>query len=86
MEQAQPTLAQEIAAPLIMLVLTSVVALIGWLLSRQLKSIDTTLQNHANRIDNLERENLHILITLGLKRPSDVFKKFVPPKEGGHSA
>lgn len=81
MEEAQRTLAEELAAPLVMLVLTSVVALVGWLLSRQLKFFETTLEDHESRHDKAERDILQMQVVLKLKRPSDVFKTHPPSSE-----
>lgn len=82
MGEAQQTLAEQLAAPLIMLVLTSVVALVGWLLSRQLTFIEAMLKEHELRLDTTEDKVLLIQTHLGLKRPSDVVLKVSPPRSG----
>lgn len=87
MDEAQRTLAEELAAPLIMLVLASVVALVGWLLSRQLRFFETTLEDHENRHDKSERDILQMQVILKLKRPSDLFKTVpLPPHSEESSA
>jgi hypothetical protein len=86
MEVAQSTLAEQLAVPLVMLVCTSVIALIGYLLSRQLASIDRKDEEHSERLRAIEMDVLKIKVHLKMVRPSDLFKTVVPPNQGESSA
>lgn len=85
MDEAQRTLAEDMAVPLIMLVLTSIVALVGWLVSRQLTAWEKQNDQQDQRLVSLERQMIQVRQHLGLIRPSDTFK-ISPPREGGSSA
>lgn len=84
MEVAQPTLAEQLAVPLVMLLCTSVLTLIGYLLSRQMSAIDKRDDQNAEDLDELKEDVDELKIkmatvrqVLGLRdRPSDsVLKK-----------
>jgi hypothetical protein len=86
MDVVPPTLAEQLAVPLVLLVCTSVIATVGWLLSRQLASLDKRDEEHDDRLRSLEMDVLRIKVHLKLVRPSDLFKTVSPPSEGGTTA
>lgn len=82
MEVATPTLAEQLAVPLLMLIFTSVVALIGFLLSSKLTATERALEEMEDRLRSLEMDVLKIKVHLKLVRPSDLFKTVTPPSPG----
>jgi len=90
MEVFQPiladTLAEQLAVPLVMLLCTSVLALVGWLLSRQLSAMDRRDEEHNERLRSAEMDILKIKVHLKMVRPSDLFKTVTPPSQGETSA
>lgn len=79
-------LADQLAVPLVMLICTSVLALIGYLLSRQLTAIDKRDEELDDRLRSVEMDVLKIKVHLKMVRPSDLFKTVTPPGQGENSA
>lgn len=83
MEAAQPTLADILGHPLVLLVCTSILALIAWLLSRQIGAMDKRDDKHDSDLEELKEDMVEqrllmkeVRKALGLSdRPSDSKRK-----------
>lgn len=76
MNALQPTLAEQLAVPMVMFVCTGIIAFVGFLLSYGLKQRDRQLQNLEEDIEKLQGQVIQIRTIMGLKdRPSDVVIK-----------
>ncbi len=82
MEQDQPTLADILAHPLVLLLCTTILTMIGWFLTRQVKAVETAIKEHEARLDSLDRNmwkvNHHLWPNQG---PGSPFQLVVPPKK-----
>ena len=82
MEAVQPTLAEQLAVPLVLLICTSIIALVGWLLSRQLTAIETAIKEHETRLDVLDHSMWRVTTHLWpSKGPPSPYRTIRPPNE-----
>lgn len=90
MEAVQPTLADILGHPLVSLVCTSILALIGWLIVSKMNAIDERIKEsnkrdeaHDKDLEELKIKMAQVRTVLGLRdRPSD----WVPGQKKGDSS
>ena len=76
MEAVQPTLAEQLAPMLVMLICTSILTFIGFLLSYQLSQRDAKNKKQDDDLEELKHKMIQVRMVLGFgDRPSDAKKK-----------
>lgn len=80
MEAAQPTLADILAHPLVLLLCTTILTMIGWFLTRQVKAVETAIKEHEARLDALDHKMWQVTHHLWPDRSPSPFKMVSPPR------